>query len=698
MAADTEHNDTGEAGDLSLSKLALIFATLTAAFFGITGYIIGNQLTSIIQLARDTHNITIPDTVKQNQLALDAERLGRHADTAFLAKEEAQRAEALEQVDLLVSNLINAGDEDLRARAVDVGETIKNVGMAADRATALTEQIAINIGQLDVLIGQIDDGLAAVVEKSSNRTRTILSDSSLLSLKDMHNMREDFQDTVDINMTGRILMSMLRASRNLFERSVILTDRHQIMDLRTQLDDNLERIAKLRDSLPIAGGFEFLPDMFEQFSKHATIMDTRIEVLEELRSARNSNRQAQELLEKIRNHLSADAANVATSSVSDIAEQADAIRSRGDYLVIGLVLLLVSIGLIGRRHILIPMAQATAALNSLSRGDMDVHLEESSLREFAAIRNSLETFRMAMLDRDRIAAKQEEQERQNEIEKRRAVEEMASSLEESVKFIINGVSTAAGDMEETAQRMSTTAEQTRSQASAAAEASGAASTNVEGVAASAEELSASIREILEQVGHSSTIARRAADEATRTNETVESLVDMAGRIGDVVAMITGIASKTNLLALNATIEAARAGEAGKGFAVVATEVKNLANQTAKATEDIVSQIDAIQAATTDAAGAIKGIGDVITEINEISTTIAGAMEEQDAATQEITRNAQQVSGRAKEASGNVNSVSEAALDTGKAATQVLSSATALAHQSDDLTEAVDKFLERIRAA
>jgi methyl-accepting chemotaxis protein len=698
MAADTEHNDTGEAGDLSLSKLALIFATLTAAFFGITGYIIGNQLTSIIQLARDTHSITIPDTVKQNQLALDAERLGRHADTAFLAKEEAQRAEALEQVDLLVSNLINAGDEDLRARAVDAGETIKNVGMAADRATALTEQIAINIGQLDVLIGQIDDGLAAVVEKSSNRTRTILSDSSLLSLKDMHNMREDFQDTVDINMTGRILMSMLRASRNLFERSVILTDRHQIMDLRTQLDDNLERIAKLRDSLPIAGGFEFLPDMFEQFSKHATIMDTRIEVLEELRSARNSNRQAQELLEKIRNHLSADAANVATSSVSDIAEQADAIRSRGDYLVIGLVLLLVSIGLIGRRHILIPMAQATAALNSLSRGDMDVHLEESSLREFAAIRNSLETFRMAMLDRDRIAAKQEEQERQNEIEKRRAVEEMASSLEESVKFIINGVSTAAGDMEETAQRMSTTAEQTRSQASAAAEASGAASTNVEGVAASAEELSASIREILEQVGHSSTIARRAADEATRTNETVESLVDMAGRIGDVVAMITGIASKTNLLALNATIEAARAGEAGKGFAVVATEVKNLANQTAKATEDIVSQIDAIQAATTDAAGAIKGIGDVITEINEISTTIAGAMEEQDAATQEITRNAQQVSGRAKEASGNVNSVSEAALDTGKAATQVLSSATALAHQSDDLTEAVDKFLERIRAA
>jgi methyl-accepting chemotaxis protein len=173
---------------------------------------------------------------------------------------------------------------------------------------------------------------------------------------------------------------------------------------------------------------------------------------------------------------------------------------------------------------------------------------------------------------------------------------------------------------------------------------------------------------------------------------------MARTIGDVVAMITDIASKTNLLALNATIEAARAGEAGKGFAVVATEVKNLANQTARATDDIVAQIDGIRGATTDAADAIKGIGEVITEINEISTAIAAAMEEQDAATQEITRNAQHVSGRAREVSGNVSAVSEASVDTGKAASQVLTSATALAYQSDELTRAVDTFLARIRAA
>ncbi len=698
MATNTERDISNEAGRLSLLRLAQVFATLAAGFLVIAGSLVGNQLSSIIGLAEETREVTIPDTVKQNVLALDAERLGRLADIAFFTNDDSQRAAALEKIDVLVANLVSAGDEDLRAKAITAGEIIKETGSAASVADTLTNEIAISMKQTDSLIGEIDGSLTALVENSSARMKAILSESSLLTLTDMNNIRSDFRNTVQINDASQQLLSSLRAGRDLLALSLTLNNQQKIEDLRARFDANLGHIGELLGSLPNAGGFENLPGLIDEFGKSATILENSAEVIGELRQARNSNRQAQELLEKIRNNLSADAASIAIGSVSDIAAKADSIRGRGILLIVGLFVLLAFVGYVGHRQVLTPMAQATNALNALSKGNMDVHLKESGLLEFAKIRNSLETFRAAMLDRDRIAAEKEEQERHNETEKRQAVEEMALSLEQSVKSIINGVSSAAGDMEETAQSMSTTADQTRSQASAAAEASGEASANVEDVAASAEELSASIREILEQVGHSSNIARRAADEATRTNETVEGLVDMAGKIGDVVAMITGIASKTNLLALNATIEAARAGEAGKGFAVVATEVKNLANQTAKATDDIVSQIDAIQAATTDAAGAIKGIGDVITEINEISTTIAGAMEEQDAATQEITRNAQHVSGRAKEVSGNVNSVSEAALDTGKAATQVLSSASALAHQSDELTQAVDKFLERIRAA
>jgi methyl-accepting chemotaxis protein len=698
MATDTGQNGTSETGRLSLSKLALICATLAVAVLAIAGYMIGKQLDSIISLANETRDVTIPDTVRQNALALDAERLGRLADIAFYADKETQRAEAMDEVDVLVANLVSAGNEDLRAKAITAGEIIIETGSAASWADALTSEIASSMKHLDGLIGEIDDNLAAIVEDSSFRLKSILDESSVLTLTDMNNIRADFHETARINTASQQLLSSLRASRSLLALSVTLNSEKQIEDSQARFEASLARITELLESLPTSGDFEYLPDLIDEFGESATILESRIEVIEELARARESNRLAQELLEQIRASLSADAASVATGSISSIAKNANKINVLADTLLVGLIVVLAFVGYLGRQQILKPMAQATAALDALSKGDMDVHLNESILTEFVAIRDSLEAFRTAMLDRDAMAVEKEEQERRNAIEKRQAVEEMANSLEESVKFIINGVSSAAGEMEETAGRMSTTAEQTRSQASAAAEASGEASTNVEGVAASAEELSASIREILNQVGHSSTIARRAADEATRTNETVEGLVDMAQRIGDVVAMITDIASKTNLLALNATIEAARAGEAGKGFAVVATEVKNLAGQTAKATENIVSQIDAIQDATTDAAGAIKGIGEVIAEINEISTTIAAAMEEQDAATQEITRNAQHVSGRAKEVSSNVDSVSEAALDTGKAAEQVLGSATALTAQSDELTQAVDKFLERIRAA
>ena len=698
MTTETEQNQTEDTNRLSLSKLALVFAVLAAGVLVIAVSMMGKQLDSIRLLAEETRDTTIPGTVKQNELALDAERLGSLADIALYADEETRRDGAMEEVDVLVANLVSAGNDELRAQAITAGEIILETGSAASWAAALSNEIDSGMKQVDSLIDRIDSDFSTTVEESSLHLKTILDDSSLLTLADMDNIRANYRDTAEINTSSQQLLSGLRESRGILALSLTLHDEKKIDDLRVRFDANQTRITELLKSLPVTGDTGNLPDLIDSFGESAVILENRIEVVEEQRRARETNRQAIALLGQIRENLSADAASLAIGGVSEIATSAESIRGLGDALVMGLITMLIFVGYVGRQQILKPMAQATAALNALSQGNTNVRLKKTPLAEFAAIRTSLEAFRTAMLDRDRMAVEKEKQERRNEAEKRQAIEELADNLEESINFIIRGVSSAAGEMEETAQRMSTTAEQTRSQASAAAEASGEASTKVEGVAASAEELSTSIREILEQVGHSSTIARRAADEAVRTNDTVEGLVDMAQRIGEVVAMITDIASKTNLLALNATIESARAGEAGKGFAVVANEVKNLANQTAKATDDIVSQIDAIQDATTDAAGAIKGIGGIITEINEISAAIAAAMEQQDAATQEITRNAQYVSGSARDVNDNVNSVSEAALDTGKAAAQVLSSATALTAQSDELTQAVDKFVKRIRAA
>jgi methyl-accepting chemotaxis protein len=218
------------------------------------------------------------------------------------------------------------------------------------------------------------------------------------------------------------------------------------------------------------------------------------------------------------------------------------------------------------------------------------------------------------------------------------------------------------------------------------------------VAAASEQLSASISEISQQVARAASIAGRAVEETKQTDGTVQGLATAAQKIGEVVKLINDIAGQTNLLALNATIEAARAGEAGKGFAVVASEVKSLANQTAKATEDISAQIAAVQAVTKDAVDAIKRIGGTIGEVSAVATSIASAVEEQGAATQEITRNTHEAASRTKDVSGHIAGVSDGAQATGAAAQGVKSAAEALGAQAERLRAQVNDFLAKIRAA
>ena len=229
-----------------------------------------------------------------------------------------------------------------------------------------------------------------------------------------------------------------------------------------------------------------------------------------------------------------------------------------------------------------------------------------------------------------------------------------------------------------------------------AEAMSATAANVQTVASAAEEMSNSINEITRQVSDSSRIAQEAVAEAERTNETVQGLVAASEKIGEVINLIQDIASQTNLLALNATIEAARAGEAGKGFAVVASEVKELSRQTARATEDIATQIAAIQHSTNSAVEAIGGIGNTIRKINEISSAIAAAVEEQSSATSEISRNVMEAASGTQEVSQNIGNVSQAAAETGKSANQVLQSSGNLSDQASTLSEEVEKFLIEVK--
>lgn len=369
------------------------------------------------------------------------------------------------------------------------------------------------------------------------------------------------------------------------------------------------------------------------------------------------------------------------------------------YVALGFAILIsfaAGMGLV--RGVSAPVMKMSGAMADLAEGRIEIDVEGTDRGdEIGKLARAMAVFKENAIKNRAMEAEKLQAVAAREARAKR-IEELNHNFEQSASGALDMLAAAATELRETASGMSESAMDAGKKSGAVAAASEQASANVQAVASATEQLASSISEISRQVSQSSNIAAQAVQEADQTNATVANLAATAQKIGEVVGLINDIASQTNLLALNATIEAARAGEAGKGFAVVASEVKGLANQTAKATEDISAQVSTMQSAMQSAVTAIDSIGKTIRSMNDISASVAAAVEEQGAATKEITRNVSEASQGTAEVSRNISGVSQTVEETGAASGQVLTAAEELSHQAELLRSNVQRYLHDIQSA
>ena len=346
----------------------------------------------------------------------------------------------------------------------------------------------------------------------------------------------------------------------------------------------------------------------------------------------------------------------------------------------------------------VPIRRLTASMARLSGHDLEAEIPDTERQdEIGAMARAVQVFRGGLIEADRLGAAQKAAETEK-VRRVTAVDALVSTFDHQSADALKSFGQAAGQLDSTARAMSAMAEETARQIKAAAAVAGQTTSNVQSVASSAEELAASIAEITSQVAHAKDIANRASDDVRHTIDVVTGLTDATEKIGEVLTLIQAIAAQTNLLALNATIEAARAGEVGKGFAVVAAEVKGLANQTARATDEIAAQIAAVQKVSAETSGAIQGIGKTIDEVTEISTSIAAAMEQQGASTREISRNVAQAATGTQGMATTMVQVTATAGKSGEASAQLLHAAEDLSRRSDVLQSQGTGFLGALKTA
>ena len=594
---------------------------------------------------------------------------GRRAEKDFLLRNDAKKADS--QVE--ISKVVAADIDTLRNKVAAIGKP----------------DLVRQIEAMQASLKKYQANFIAVVEQ---KRALGLDEKSGLEGR-LRNSVHDIEARVEALHEQSLLVTMLTMRRH--EKDFMLRrDAKYGDDMKKRNSEFLAGVEQA--AIPEAAKSELKQKLADYQRDFQAWMGQALKLAAELKSMSEAFAVVEPVIAAVSKSVTAIRAE---AEQSDRSERENIQRLIGSAIA-GIAVLVMGAGLFIGRSVSKPLKAMTAAMIELAKGNFAVVLPGLGRRdEIGEIAQAVETFKVNAEQKARDEA--EERIRQDQIlaQQRKAdMIGMADAFERAVGEIIETVSSASTELEASADALTSTATRSQDLATMVAAASEEASTNVQSVASATEELSSSVNEISRQVQESARMANEAVDQARQTNDRVGELSQAAARIGDVVELISTIAGQTNLLALNATIEAARAGEAGRGFAVVASEVKALAEQTAKATGDIGRQIADIQSATEHSVNSIRAISGTIGKLSEISSTIAAAVEEQGAATQEISRNVQQAAMGTTEVSAHISDVKQGAVETGAASAEVLSAAQSLSGDSNRLKLEVGKFLNTVRAA
>jgi methyl-accepting chemotaxis protein len=594
---------------------------------------------------------------------------GRRAEKDFLLRNDPKKAD--EQIE--IGKAAVADIDKLRGKIIEAGKS----------------DLARQIEAMSASLKQYQAHFAVVVEAKQQLGLDEKSGLEGRLRKSVH----DIEARVDQLHESALLIGMLTMRRH--EKDFMLRrDAKYGDDMKKQASEFAAAIENA--GIPEAAKTELKQKLADYQKDFSAWMSTALALADDLKAMTDSFSAIEPVIETVSKAVN-DVRFEAERS--NIAER-DSIERQMEIAILLIASAVLGAGFFIGRSVSRPLSAMTGAMIELAKGNFGIVLPGlGRADEIGKIAQAVETFKINAEQRARDEAETKIRQDRVAAQQRKAdMIKLADDFESAIGEIVETVSSASTELEASASSLTETAGRSQELATMVAAASEEASTNVQAVASATEELSSSVNEISRQVQESARMASEAVDQARQTNGRVGELSQAANRIGDVVELINTIAGQTNLLALNATIEAARAGPAGRGFAVVASEVKALAEQTAKATGEIGQQIASIQSATQDSVGAIKEISGTIEKLSEISSTIAAAVEEQGAATREISRNVQQAAQGTVQVSSHIADVQHGASDTGSASSQVLSAAQSLSGDSNRLKLEVGKFLSSVRAA